>query len=546
MRAKAWVLAWIALLALGLALFVRPRLPEKADAALPEPYARLERALSEGDREALRALAREPSYAALLAARALAEDEALSAFERAHWSRFVLKGEGEGARLWAAAVLEEVGAADEAARLYRAELLKPEAVAGLLRLAREGSQEAVAGLLAAGRYEAALRYAQDPRLKGRALLALGHAEKALSYFEGSPRDRGRALEKLGRKEAALKAYREAGDRLAEGRLLLDLGRKEEALAALLSAGERGRFWAAGTLEATDPARAVEIYLELASLEGPLADDAALRAYLLAKRLDDEEAKDRAYGLLSGGLALLIGKPLGTLRVEPLPERAPEGFETVRALWEAGHPEWALGEAAYRARAAEGEARRAWAWVLYALGDVRQAARFGGLRLKYATPWREEVLAEARARGLDPWLLYAVMRVESAFDPGAVSPTGAQGLFQFTAATWREVRGWIGRPEADPKDPKAAIAAGAAYLAWLLRYFDGDLRLAVVAYNGGPGYVRRGMERYGDFFDFLRFQPRDEPREYLAKVWRDYAIYRALANVSRTLPAFLEGFPPEPR
>ena len=515
-------------------------------AALPPPYARLERALAAGDRTALRSLTAETSYAAVLAARALAEDPRLKAAERARWARFVLREEGDSARLWAARALEAAGFRDEAARLYRAELLKPGAVAGLLRLAEGGSQEAVAGLLAARRYRAALRYAKDPLLKGRALLGLGRAEEALIYLEADPRLFGKALLQLGRREEALRAFRAAGDRLAEGRLLAELGREEEAVRALLLAGSRGRFEAAGLLERRDPKRAIALYLEVASGKSPLADDAALRAYVLAQRRGDRASMQKAYARLSGGLGLLVGKPLPALSVEPLPRQAPAGFEVVRALAAAGHGDWARGEARYRARRAAGEARRAWAWVLFALKDVRGAARFGGLRLKYAAPWRESVFAEARARGLDPWLLYAVMRVESAFDPGAVSPTGARGLFQFTAATWREVASRLGAKAADPFDPEAAIRFGAYYLAWLKRRFGGDRRLAVLAYNGGPGYMRRGMERYGDFLDFLRFQPRDEPREYLAKVWRDYAIYRALARVSRRPPAFLEGFPPAPR
>ncbi len=136
-----------------------------------------------------------------------------------------------------------------------------------------------------------------------------------------------------------------------------------------------------------------------------------------------------------------------------------------------------------------------------------------------------------------------MRVESAFDASALSPTGAKGLFQFTDPTWQMLARRLGEAGADPFDPEKSALFAAAYLRQLQDAFDGDLRLAVVAYNGGPGYVRRALRAYPDFWDFLRFQPRDEPREYLAKVWQAYAVYRALGEAAFRRPAFLEGLLP---
>jgi soluble lytic murein transglycosylase len=70
------------------------------------------------------------------------------------------------------------------------------------------------------------------------------------------------------------------------------------------------------------------------------------------------------------------------------------------------------------------------------------------------------------------------------------------------------------------------------LAWLLERcgaFAGLERVAcaLTAYNGGIGYTLRGIAEQGGLYPFLRFQERDEPREYLAKVLSAYAAYRAI-------------------
>ena len=540
MRRPVWVVALLLLAVLVFWGWPRPSLQE---GGLPRPWGRLAVALAARDLAALRAIAGTQSYAAVVAARALAEDPRVPREERLRQVAAVLAVEGRGAALWGGRLLERLGEPDRAVALYRRVIGRPEAQKALARLAEKGHPAAEAALLSAGRYGEALRYARRAEDRGRALLGLGRYREALRLLE-KPGDRGRALLALGRYREAEIAYRMAGDWLGVAQALWAQGRRRAAARAFLEAGDRGMWEAAGRLEAGEPRRAVALYLMLAQRPTELGAAAAYRAYQLARRLGDGSLARRAYRWLRGGYAALSGKPLGRLGVDPLPRKRPKGLDGVWVLARAGRWAWAKGEARVRARRATGDDRRAWAWVLYLLGDYRNAARYGGVRLRYPTPWRTAVFAEARRNGLDPWLLYAVIRVESAFDPRAVSPTGARGLLQFTDATWRVVADGIGEPPADPEDPRAAIRYGAYYLGRLKRRF-GDVRLALTAYNGGPGYVARGLGKYRNFEDFWRFQPRDEPRRYLGRVAHDWAVYRALASVPRQVPAFLAGFPSPP-
>jgi soluble lytic murein transglycosylase len=95
-----------------------------------------------------------------------------------------------------------------------------------------------------------------------------------------------------------------------------------------------------------------------------------------------------------------------------------------------------------------------------------------------------IKSAARKYSLDPSLIRAVIKVESAFDPNAVSWAGAQGLMQLMpgTASLMQVR--------DPFDPKQNIFGGSRYLRCMLDRFDGDLKLSLAAYNIGPERVAR--------------------------------------------------------
>ena len=97
------------------------------------------------------------------------------------------------------------------------------------------------------------------------------------------------------------------------------------------------------------------------------------------------------------------------------------------------------------------------------------------------PFAEAVAKAAAQHGLDPKLLHAVVIVESAYRPTAVSAAGAGGLTQLMPATATAMG------VSDRFDPQANLLGGADYLARLLLKF-GDLRLALAAYNAGPARV----------------------------------------------------------
>lgn len=97
--------------------------------------------------------------------------------------------------------------------------------------------------------------------------------------------------------------------------------------------------------------------------------------------------------------------------------------------------------------------------------------------------------------LDVGLAFGLVRAESSFRPRAISPVGAIGLTQVMPATAREVE--PGTSRSDLMNPETNLRIGFTYLRRLMRQYDGDEKLALTAYNRGPGTVDRVLQRGGD-------------------------------------------------
>lgn len=114
---------------------------------------------------------------------------------------------------------------------------------------------------------------------------------------------------------------------------------------------------------------------------------------------------------------------------------------------------------------------------------------------FTSQYAAEIEREARRFNVDPALVRAVIHAESAFNPRAISPKGAQGLMQLMPPTAED----LGVTNA--MDVSQNIYGGVKYLSWMLDRFNGDTRLATAAYNAGPGAV----QRYGGIPPFAETQ-----------------------------------------
>lgn len=128
----------------------------------------------------------------------------------------------------------------------------------------------------------------------------------------------------------------------------------------------------------------------------------------------------------------------------------------------------------------------------------RAERGAGLR---NSVYSELIATAAQAHGVDPILVQALIQVESNYQPRAKSHKGAMGLMQLMPATAREYR------VRNAYDPKANINAGIQKLKGLLNKWEGNVALALAAYNAGEGAVAR----------FNGIPPYRETQNYVTKI-----------------------------
>ena len=108
-------------------------------------------------------------------------------------------------------------------------------------------------------------------------------------------------------------------------------------------------------------------------------------------------------------------------------------------------------------------------------------------------------------GVDPRFIHAVIKQESRYHPNALSRAGARGLMQLMPATAKRFG------NTDPDDSASNVEAGTKYLAWLLKKFDGDVKLALAGYNAGEGAVDK----------YKGVPPYSETQDYVTKIVADY-------------------------
>lgn len=293
-----------------------------------------------------------------------------------------------------------------------------------------------------------------------------------------------------------------------------------------------------------------------------------RAQALVQRGERDRARDafrelaeerHYYGFLA---ADAIGQPYAMNPRQP--EADPEeqerladrpGLRRARELLRVGmvsqaRREWfaalAGDDAGTRAQAAM--LARDWGWYDRAIRSANGAGLHDALGLRFPTGFRETLTAAAEEAGVDPALVFAVARKESAFSPDARSRAGALGLLQVMPATGRRVASDLGLSPpavADLLDPATNARLGTAYLRQMLDRFDGNIILAAAAYNAGPQRARRWAEDNAGqpaavWIENITY---GETRDYVKSVlafravfdWQLYGESRRLAGLMPAMP-----------
>lgn len=155
-----------------------------------------------------------------------------------------------------------------------------------------------------------------------------------------------------------------------------------------------------------------------------------------------------------------------------------------------------------------------------------------LPLGYPMRLVESVKEKAAAESADPFLVAAVMREESHFNPGAVSPVGALGLMQIMPSTGAQIAKELGESfkKGSLLDPGTSIRFGSWYLGKILKRFNGDAVLAIAGYNAGPNAAARWAASLPVATDeFVESIPYEETRGYVKRVLRSYAEFLKLGK-----------------
>lgn len=525
------------------------------DVSLPAALARCAQAFAaRGDSEAAATAARRawvegfadpsPDQTAFLAQwkSVLRPQDELARFDRLAWARSpqasaqiarLAAPERAAARVRLALQQDAPTAFDALQKLPEAERDSPALVLDTARWLRHAGREPEALALWHSQGEAAEHAAPPERLGAfwvernalaRRLLTLGDAKGAYFLANDETQPSGQAAASVAFLSGFI-ALRRAGDPNAAA---IQFGKlAAQGKSAITQA--RAHYWLARVAAATgqDPgpeyrlaaAYPLTFYGQLAA-RATGADDAALAARI--RDLTDPSAGVQAAWSFAGGelvraaSILVAWGEFGHARAFLLRAQENAGTEPV--------PQVLAGRLA----------------LAFGLPDaaVSIARRMGaqGLALPQAG-WPEPVHPPPAPP--DPAVTLALIRQESSFDSGIVSPAGARGLMQLMPGTAdREARqaGGSITEAALTSDPARNMELGAAYMREMLSRFGGSLPLAVAAYNAGPKRVEQWLHDNGDprtgqvdMIDWIELIPFEETRNYVQRVLESVVIYQARRN-----------------
>lgn len=156
------------------------------------------------------------------------------------------------------------------------------------------------------------------------------------------------------------------------------------------------------------------------------------------------------------------------------------------------------------------------------------------RTLYPIKYKEQIATYSAKYDIDPFLVAAIIRVESKYNKEAISHKEARGLMQISPITGKWGAGEIGILEYRDDllyDPDINVEIGCWYINKLNVQFNNNLELVLAAYNGGSGNVAKWLKNssYSDDGRSLKYIPFKETELYLKKVLKSYDIYKKLYN-----------------
>jgi soluble lytic murein transglycosylase len=288
----------------------------------------------------------------------------------------------------------------------------------------------------------------------------------------------------------------------------------------LQDSERWTYWHARTMEALNILElngrsARDLYVSLAPQRN-------FYGFLAADKLGYE------YGLMDRPMPI-SDELVAQVEAHPGIQRAREFYVLGQIV--SANREWyhTTRQMQTEEKVAAGRLANRWGWHRQGIQAMVDAQHWDDLQVRFPLAYQEQVSQAAEATAINPLLLYAIARQESAFTPDARSPVGATGLMQLMPATAKQTARSSGLSfsPADLLQPEKNIALGSRYLNQLLGQFGGNRILAAAAYNAGPHRVRQWLTKedaklpYDIWIETIPFQ---ETRGYVQNVLSFSVIY----------------------